>query len=128
VALLAVPEQDLRAAGLSRAKIAYVRDLAGRVLDARLHLDTFEDMDDESVIAELTAVKGIGRWTAEMFLMFRLQRPDVLPVDALAIVRAVQKAYGLRKTPSADRLNEIGEAWRPFRSVACWYLWRSLNA
>jgi DNA-3-methyladenine glycosylase II len=85
-------------------------------------------MTDDEVIAALTQVKGIGRWTAEMFLMFRLQRPDVLPVDDLGIVKAVQKAYGLRKTPSADRLNKIGEAWRPFRSVACWYLWRSLNA
>jgi DNA-3-methyladenine glycosylase II len=127
VALLAVPEQDLRAAGLSRAKIAYVRDLAGRVLDGRLHLDTFEDMDDESVIAELTAVKGIGRWTAEMFLMFRLQRPDVLPVGDLGIVNAITRAYGLRKPPTAARMTKIAEPWRPYRSIACWYLWQSLD-
>ena len=86
------------------------------------------DRHRQNRIAALTQVKGIGRWTAEMFLMFRLHRPDVLPVDDLGIVKAVQKAYGLRKTPSPDRLQKIGEAWRPYRSVACWYLWRSLNA
>ena len=90
-------------------------------------LDGLEDLDDESVIAALTAVKGIGRWTAEMFLMFRLHRPDVLPVGDLGIVTAVQKAYGLRKRPTPDRLQKLGEAWKPYRSVACWYLWRSLD-
>jgi DNA-3-methyladenine glycosylase II len=99
-----------------------------KVQDGSLPLPALDAMGDEEVIVALTQVKGIGRWTAEMFLMFRLHRPDVLPVDDLGIVKAVQKAYGLRKTPSADRLNEIGEAWRPYRSVACWYLWRSLNA
>jgi len=79
------------------------------------------------VIAELTAVKGIGRWTAEMFLMFRLHRPDVLPVGDLGIVKAVQRAYGLRRVPTAARLMKLGEQWRPYRSVACWYLWASLD-
>ena len=84
-------------------------------------------MSDDEVIDALTQVKGIGRWTAEMFLMFRLHRPDVLPVGDLGIVKAVQKVYRLRKTPTADRLVRIGESWRPYRSVACWYLWASLD-
>ena len=79
------------------------------------------------MIAALTKVKGIGRWTAEMFLMFRLHRPDVLPVGDLGIVTAVQKAYGLRKRPTPDRLRRLGDAWKPYRSIACWYLWRSLD-
>jgi DNA-3-methyladenine glycosylase II len=82
---------------------------------------------DAEVMYQLIGVKGIGRWTAEMFLIFRLQRPDVLPLGDLGIVTAVQRAYKLRKAPSADRLTRIGEAWRPYRSVACWYLWASLN-
>lgn len=85
-------------------------------------------MDDEAVIDALTQVRGIGRWTAEMFLMFRLHRPDVLPVGDLGIVKAVQKVYRLRKAPTADRLRRLGEPWRPYRSVACWYLWASLGS
>jgi 3-methyladenine DNA glycosylase/8-oxoguanine DNA glycosylase len=84
-------------------------------------------MTDEEVIAALTAVKGIGRWSAEMFLMFRLHRPDVLPVGDLGIVNAVKNVYGLRKKPTPDRIRKIGESWRPYRSVASWYLWRSLD-
>jgi len=84
-------------------------------------------MNDEDVILALTQVKGIGRWTAEMFLMFRLHRPDVLPVGDLGIVKAVQKAYRLRNLPTPDRIVRLGEAWRPYRSVACWYLWASLK-
>ena len=84
-------------------------------------------MPDDEVMTALTQVKGIGRWTAEMFLMFRLHRPDVLPVGDLGIVKAVQRAYGLRKVPTPERLMRIGEAWRPYRSVACWYLWASLR-
>jgi DNA-3-methyladenine glycosylase II len=127
-ALAALTDVQLRGVGLSGQKLRYMRDLGGRVQDGSLPLHALDAMTDEEVIAALTQVKGIGRWTAEMFLMFRLHRPDVLPVDDLGIVKAVQKAYGLRKTPSPDRLNRIGEAWRPYRSVACWYLWRSLNA
>ncbi|MGH9896641.1 MAG: DNA-3-methyladenine glycosylase family protein, partial [bacterium] len=82
---------------------------------------------DDEVIAELTKVKGIGRWAAEMFLMFRLQRPDVLPVGDLGIVNAIKRAYGLRKTPTPARMMRIGESWRPYRSIACWYLWASLD-
>jgi DNA-3-methyladenine glycosylase II len=127
-ALAALTDAQLRGVGLSGQKLRYMRDLAAKVHDGSLPLHALDAMTDADVIAALTQVKGIGRWTAEMFLMFRLHRPDVLPVDDLGIVKAVQKAYGLRKTPSPDRLNRIGEAWRPYRSVACWYLWRSLNA
>ena len=126
-ALAALTDVQLRGVGLSTQKLRYMRDLGGRVQDGSLPLQALDAMTDDEVIAALTQVKGIGRWTAEMFLMFRLHRPDVLPVDDLGIVKAVQKAYGLRKTPSPDRLNKIGEPWRPYRSVACWYLWRSLN-
>jgi DNA-3-methyladenine glycosylase II len=84
-------------------------------------------MGDEDVIAALTSVKGIGRWTAEMFLMFRLHRPDVLPVGDLGIVKAVKATYRLRVLPTPERIHRLGEAWRPYRSVACWYLWASLD-
>ena len=123
----ATPEARLRAVGLSGQKVKYVRDLSRQIADGSLPLQTLDAMQDEDVIAALTQVKGIGRWTAEMFLMFRLHRPDVLPVGDLGIVNAVKKAYRLRKTPSPDRLVRIGEAWRPYRSVACWYLWASLD-
>ena len=91
-------------------------------------LDALGTLEDDPVIAELTKVKGIGRWTAEMFLMFRLHRPDVLPVDDVGIANAIRRAYGLRKIPSPVRMQKIAEPWRPYRSVACWYLWRSLDA
>ena len=126
-ALAVLTDAQLRGVGLSGQKLRYMRDLGGKVQDGSLPLKALNAMTDDDVIVALTQVKGIGRWTAEMFLMFRLHRPDVLPVDDLGIVKAVQKAYGLRKTPSADRLNRIGDAWRPYRSVACWYLWRSLS-
>ena len=117
----------LRSVGLSGQKVRYVRDLCGRIIDGRLQLDEIEGLDDEAVIQRLTEVKGFGRWTAEMFLMFRLHRPDVLPVDDLGIVNAVQRLYKLRKRPDAKKLYKLGEAWRPYRSVASWYLWQSLT-
>jgi DNA-3-methyladenine glycosylase II len=126
-ALAAVTDPQLRAAGISRQKGAYLRDLCQKVLTGAVDLDALDVLPDEEVIASLVQIKGIGRWSAEMFLMFRLHRPDVLPVDDLGIVRAVQKVYGLRKKPGPDRIRRIGEAWRPYRSVACWYLWRSLE-
>ena len=125
--VLAMPDDRLRAVGLSSQKLGYMKDLCRRIDAGELPLDVLEQMDDEAVVAALTQVKGIGRWTAEMFLIFRLQRPDVLPVGDLGIVNAVKRAYKLRKAPSPDRLRRIGEAWRPYRSVACWYLWASLN-
>jgi len=125
--LAATADAQLRAAGLSSQKLGYLRDLCRHVGDGVLSLATLDTMSDDEVIASLTRVKGIGRWTAEMFLMFRLHRPDVLPVDDLGIVKAVQRAYRLRTAPSATRLRRLGESWRPYRSVACWYLWASLD-
>ncbi len=126
-ALSALSDDQLRAVGMSRQKGAYFRDLCDKVLSGALPLDALEAMSDDEVIAALTQVKGIGRWSAEMFLMFRLHRPDVLPVGDLGIVNAVKSVYRLRKTPTPDRIRTIGEAWRPYRSVASWYLWRSLD-
>ncbi len=123
-----VSDEQLRVVGFSGQKVRYVRDLCGRILDDSLQLHALDAMTDEDVIQALTGVKGIGRWTAEMFLMFRLHRPDVLPVGDLGIVKAVQRAYKLRTLPSPERLTKIGETWRPYRSVACWYLWASLQA
>ena len=120
----AVTDAHLRAIGFSRQKIAYLRDLCGRMQARALPLDRLESMDDEAVIEALTAVKGIGRWTAEMVLMFKLQRADVLPVGDLGIVKAIRKAYLLCKDPDADRIRRIGEKWRPYRSIAAWYLWQ----
>ena len=126
-AIAAIDDGALRGVGLSGQKVGYVRDLCGRIADGRLRLDELDALPDDDVIERLTSVKGFGRWTAEMFLMFRLHRPDVLPADDLGIVKAVQKLYGLRKTPDAKRILKIGEAWRPYRSVASWYLWQSLT-
>lgn len=126
-ALSALSDDQLRAVGMSRQKGAYFRDLCDKVLSGALPLDALEAMSDDEVIAALTQVKGIGRWSAEMFLMFRLHRPDVLPVGDLGIVNAVKSVYRLRKTPTPDRIRRMGEAWRPYRSVASWYLWRSLD-
>ena len=125
--LSALTDDQMRGVGMSRQKIAYFRDLCAKVQSGIVPLDALDSMTDDEVIAALTAVKGIGRWSAEMFLMFRLHRPDVLPVDDLGIVNAVKAVYRLRKRPTADRIRKIGEAWRPYRSVASWYLWRSLD-
>ena len=126
-ALATLTDLQLRGVGLSGQKLRYMRDLGARVHDGSLPLHALDAMTDDEVIAALTQVKGIGRWTAEMFLMFRLHRPDVLPVGDLGIVTAVKRMYGLRKQPEPERLQKIGEAWRPYRSVACWYLWQSLK-
>jgi DNA-3-methyladenine glycosylase II len=123
----ALTEAQCRSVGVSRQKAMYLRDLSEKVLSGDVTLDAIDALDDEAVIAALTKVKGVGRWTAEMFLMFRLHRPDVLPVGDLGILTAVQKAYGLRKRPTPDRLRKLGDAWKPYRSIACWYLWRSLD-
>jgi len=120
-------EEQLRSVGISRQKSMYLRDLSEKVASGALTLEGVEALDDEDVIAALTTVKGIGRWTAEMFLMFRLHRPDVLPLGDLGILTAVQRAYGMRKRPTPERLRKLGDAWKPYRSIACWYLWRSLD-
>lgn len=126
-ALLALTDAQFRQAGLSRQKISYLRDLASKVKSGVLPVASLHELDDEAVIDAIVKVKGLGRWSAEMFLMFRLRRPDVLPVSDLGIVTAIQRLYGLRKKPKAARIVKIGEAWRPYRTVACWYLWRSLE-
>lgn len=125
--LLALPDETLRGAGLSRAKAAYVRDVAARWLDGSLRQDAIPGLPDEEVIATLTQVKGIGRWTAEMILVFCLDRPDVLPVDDLGIRVAAQRWYGLPERPGKEQLTAIAEPWRPFRTLASRYLWKSLN-
>jgi DNA-3-methyladenine glycosylase II len=115
------------AAGLSRAKVAFLRSLAEHVLSGELELDRLEQLGDDEILAELTAVKGIGAWSAHMFMIFQLERPDVLAVGDLGVRRAVQGAYGLAELPSAADLERLAEPWRPYRSVACRVLWRSLD-
>jgi DNA-3-methyladenine glycosylase II len=126
--LLEAREEDLRGCGLSGRKTEYVRDLARHVLGGELELDRLEDLDDEEVIEEIVAVRGLGRWTAEMFLLFHLQRPDVLSGGDLGIRKAIQVEYGLEEMPTPTRVLEIGEPWRPHRSLASLYLWESLAA
>jgi DNA-3-methyladenine glycosylase II len=125
--LLATPAARLRRAGLSRQKLAYLKDLARHVHKGALPLGALPHLTDEEIIAALTAVKGIGLWTAQMFLMFRLGRPDVLPVLDFGIGNAMRLAYGLRKMPKRAQMERIAAPWRPYRTVACWYLWRSLD-
>lgn len=123
-ALLAADPTALRAAGLSNQKVAYVRDLAGRVKSGALDLHALDEHGDEDVIAAITAVKGLGLWSAQMFLMFRLNRPDIWPIGDLGIVRGVQHLHGMKRRPSPRTMERLGEAWRPYRSIAAWYLWR----
>jgi DNA-3-methyladenine glycosylase II len=125
--LLAADPDAIRAAGLSRPKVSYLRSLAEHVESGELELDRLDELPDDEVSAQLTAVKGLGQWTADMFLIFHLRRPDVLPVGDLGIRRAVEREYGLADLPDAARLTEIAEPWRPSRSLACLYLWRSLD-
>lgn len=126
--LLEASEADLRACGLSGRKVEYVRDLASHVLSGELELDRLDELPDEDVIEEIVAVRGLGQWTAEMFLLFHLERPDVLSGGDLGIRKAVQVEYGLDEMPAPQRVLEIGEVWRPHRSLASLYLWESLAA
>jgi DNA-3-methyladenine glycosylase II len=126
-ALLRKRKPTLRKAGLSNAKVEFLRDLAQHVKDGRLDFDRIKNLSDEDVIAELIEVKGVGSWTAEMFLMFHLARPDVLSVGDLGIRRAVQIQYGMEELPGPEELERIAEEWRPYRTLACLYLWRSLD-
>jgi DNA-3-methyladenine glycosylase II len=125
--LLRMKPEKMRAAGLSRAKVVYLRDLAQHVEDGALELERLPELPDEEVAAQLTAVKGLGPWTVDMFLIFHLGRPDILPVGDLGIRRAIQVQYGLRKLPDARRIEKIARPWRPYRSLACIYLWSSLD-
>jgi DNA-3-methyladenine glycosylase II len=126
--LLEASEEELRCCGLSGRKTEYVRDLARHVLSGELELDRLDQLGDEEVIEEIVAVRGLGRWTAEMFLLFHLQRPDVLSGGDLGIRKAIQVEYGLEEMPTPTRVIEIGEPWRPYRSLASLYLWESLAA
>lgn len=126
--LLEASEEDLRAAGLSGRKTEYIRDLASHVLGGELELDRLDQLGDEEVIEEIVAVRGLGQWTAEMFLLFHLERPDVLSGGDLGIRKAIQVEYGLEEMPPPKQVLEIGEPWRPHRSLASLYLWESLAA
>lgn len=125
--LLAADPEELRAAGLSYAKVSFLRDLAERIVDGELKVRRLAELSDEDVAEQLLQVKGIGRWTVDMFLMFHLGRPDILPVGDLGIVRAVERAYGLAQAPKPDELTRIAAPWQPHRTLACLYLWESLD-
>jgi DNA-3-methyladenine glycosylase II len=126
--LLDMDPEEIRGVGLSRAKVAFLRDLAEHIEDGELDLEALPELPDDEVLEQLTRVKGLGPWTVDMFLMFHLGRPDVLPVGDQGIRRAVQIAYGLEEVPTAEELERIAEPWRPHRTLACLYLWRSLDS
>jgi DNA-3-methyladenine glycosylase II len=125
--VLARERTELRACGLSDRKTEYIADLAQHFVDGKIHARDWPRMSDEEIIAELTDVRGIGRWTAEMFLMFNLLRPDVFPLDDLGLQKGIRVAYCKGRKASLNRMKKLGETWRPWRSVATWYLWRSLD-
>jgi DNA-3-methyladenine glycosylase II len=124
---LAAGDEQLRSVGLSRQKVVYLRDLSEKFASGQLSDGEFADAGDEDVIRRVTWVKGIGRWTGEMFLIFSLGRPDVLPVDDLGVRRAFEQAYRLPDLPSPEEMRRIAEPWRPYRTVGTWYMWRSLG-
>src|SRR5204862_6114912 len=119
--------ESLRGAGRARQKAAYLKDLSAQSLSGVLSIERLHELEDEEVISQLTAVKGVGRWTAQMFLQFRLHRPDVLSELDLGIRRAIQNLYALDQMPAFAQVQQIGEKWSPYRSIASWYLWRSLE-
>lgn len=125
--IVATSHEDFRAAGLSNAKAKYVRNLAEHVLDGSLPVESLHELSDEEIIAALTQVKGIGKWSAQMFLMFRLGRPDVLPELDLGVQKGIQRAYRLRKLPTPAQVLRRGAKWAPYRTVAAWYMWRVLE-
>lgn len=118
---------QMRGAGLSARKCEYLQDLARHFADGQVHVDQWQQMDDEAIIAELIAIRGIGRWTAEMFLIFHLMRPDVLPLDDLGLIKGISLNYFSGESVSRAEAREVGDAWVPYRSVATWYIWRSLD-
>ena len=125
--VLALAPARLREAGLSARKTEYLHDLARHFGDGRVHVAQWQQMDDEAIIAELVAIRGIGRWTAEMFLIFHLMRPNVLPLDDIGLLRGISVNYFSGEPVSRAEAREVAEAWAPFRSVATWYIWRSLD-
>ena len=126
-AVLATPAEDLRRAGLSAAKTLSILDLAEKVLDGTVPIGRLGRLDDDELVARLVVVRGIGRWTAEMFLIFQLRRLDVWPVDDLGVRKGYARAYGLEEAPAPRRLAELGDSFRPYRSVAAWYCWRAIE-
>jgi DNA-3-methyladenine glycosylase II len=126
-AVLEVEATSLRGAGLSVRKCEYLVDLARHFEDGRVHVKQWQVMEDEAIIEELVAIRGIGRWTAEMFLIFHLMRPDVLPLDDIGLIKGISVNYFSGEPVSRAEAREVGEAWTPFRSVATWYIWRSLD-
>jgi DNA-3-methyladenine glycosylase II len=125
--VLALPAEALRAAGLSARKVEYIFDLAGNFESGAVHVKQWQQMDDEAIIEELVAIRGIGRWTAEMFLIFHLMRPNVLPIDDIGLLKGISENYFSGEPVSRAEARELGEGWAPFRSVATWYIWRSLD-
>ena len=125
--VLKLKVDDMRAAGLSARKVEYLVDLALHFDSGRIHVKQWQAMDDEDIIAELVAIRGIGRWTAEMFLMFHLMRPDVLPLDDVGLINGISLNYFSGEPVSRSEAREVADAWAPWRSVATWYMWRSLE-
>ena len=125
--VLKLKVDDMRAAGLSARKVEYLVDLALHFDSGRIHVDQWTAMEDEAIIAELVAIRGIGRWTAEMFLMFHLLRPDVMPLDDVGLIKGISVNYFSGEPVSRIEARELGEAWAPWRTVATWYMWRSLE-
>lgn len=125
--ILNIAEPELRKVGLSGQKAKYIRSVAEQTHSGQLAIEKLHELSDEEIIAALTRIKGVGVWTAQMFLMFRLGRPDVLPINDLGIQKGVQLAYGLRKLPKPDRVEKIGKKWAPYRTVGSWYMWRLLD-
>ena len=125
--ILKLSDEQLRAVGLSKQKSSYLKDLAAKTASGLLNFDTLHELPDEEVIKHLTQVKGIGIWTAHMFLIFSLRRPNILPTGDYGVQVAVKKHYRKRKLPKPKDMEKIARAWEPYRSVACWYMWRSLD-
>ena len=126
-ALAMLPDDAIRATGVSRQKLGYLRDLAARVTEGTLPIERLGPLPDDTILGHLTQVRGVGPWTAQMFLMFRLGRPDVLPELDLGIRKAIQRAYRLRALPDPRRVLRIGAPWAPYRTIASWYLWKSID-
>ena len=125
--MLALEAAQIRAAGLSARKVEYLCDLAQHFQSGAVHPPSWRDMEDEAIIEELVAIRGIGRWTAEMFLIFHLLRPNVLPLDDIGLLKGISVNYFSGEPVSRAEVREVGDAWAPFRSVATWYIWRSLD-
>jgi DNA-3-methyladenine glycosylase II len=125
--ILTMEPEQMRPLGLSSQKAKYLRSLAEKTVDGTINFAQLPDMPDDEVIAHLTSAKGVGVWTAQMFLMFALRRPDVLPLGDLGIRNAMQRLYGLRTPPKPERMAKIARPWRPYATYACWYLWRGLD-